>query len=168
MKLKIEVKGIDSLFSFFDESEQIPYLSAHKTIAQFNADTCAAACARMILADFGIDAPESYLASALETESGAFLSKVPKVLKDFGGKPAYKWRNNLTIDDLSEAVKNGRAIVLLQRRNAKFAHALIVDDIINAEIRLRDPLPIGQGKSYAVSLKTFTKVWSKSGVVYVK
>ncbi len=89
----------------------------------------------MILADFGIDAPESYLASALETKSGAFLSNVPKVLKDFGGKPAYKWRNNLTIADLSEAVKNGRAIVLLQRGNAKFAHALIVDDIINAEIR---------------------------------
>ncbi len=168
MKLKTKVKGIDSLFSFFVESEQRPYLSAHKLIAQFNTDTCAAACARMILADFGVDAPESYLASALETESGAFLSKVPEVLKQFGGKSIYEWRNNLTIADLSEAVKTGRAIVLLQRVNAKFAHALIVDDIIDAEIRLRDPLPIGQGKSYAVSLKTFTEVWLKSGVIYVK
>jgi len=168
MKIKITVKGIDSLFSFFDENEQMPYSPAHKVIAQFNEDTCVAACARMILADFGINAPESYLASALETESGAFLSKVPQVLKDFGVKSNYEWRNKLTIADLSEAVKYGRAIVLLQRKNAKFAHALIVDDIINAGIRLRDPLPIGQGKSYAVSLETFTEVWLKSGVIYVK
>jgi hypothetical protein len=67
MKLKITHQGIDELFSFFDETEQIPYQSPHKLIAQFNSDTCVAACARMILADFGIEAPESYLASALET-----------------------------------------------------------------------------------------------------
>ena len=168
MKLKITAKGIDSLFSFFDESEQKPYLSAHKIIAQFNEDACVAACARMVLEDFGIDAPESYLASALETEGGAYLSKVPQVLKDFGVKNNYEWRTDLTIADLSKAVKTGRAIVLLQRKTAKFAHALIVDDIINTEIRLRDPLPIGQGKSYAVSLETFTEVWLKSGIVYVK
>jgi len=168
MKIKITVKGIDSLFSFFDESEQTPYSSAHKTIAQFNADTCVAACARMILADFGIDAPESYLASALETRGGAYLSKVPQVLKDFGVKGNYQWRNKLTIADLSEAVKNGRAIILLQRKNAEFGHSVIVDDIIDDKVRLCDPLPVGQGKSCAVSLETFTGVWLGSGVIYVK
>lgn len=66
----------------------------------------------MILADFGIDAPESYLASALETESGAFLSDVPKVLIEFSGKINYEWKNKLTIADLSKWVRNGRAIVL--------------------------------------------------------
>ena len=168
MKLKITVKGIDSLFSFFAESEQKQYFSPHKIISQFNEDSCVAACARMILADFSINAPESYLASALETEGGAYLSKVPQVLKDFGVKSNYEWRADLTITDLSEAIKTECAIVLLQRKNAKFAHALIIDDIINAEIRLRDPLPIGQGKSYAVSLETFTEVWLKAGIIYVK
>ena len=73
MKLKFTVKGIDSLFSFFDESEQMPYSSPHNLIGQINDDACAAACARMILADFGINAPESYLASALETKRGVFV-----------------------------------------------------------------------------------------------
>ena len=165
MKIEITIKGIDALFSFFAESEQISYQSPHKLIPQFSKYTCAAACARMLLADFGIDAPESYLASALDTSDGAFLSKVPEVLKEFGGKTDYEWRNNLTITDLSKAIKSGSAIVLLQRKNTNYGHALIVDDIIDAEIRLRDPLPIGQGKSYAVSLETFAEGWLNSGVV---
>ena len=168
MKIKITVKGIDSLFSFFDASEQKPYLSTRKVIAQLNADTCVAACARMILADCGIDAPESYLASALETRGGAYLSKAPQVLRDFGVKGNYEWSNKLTIADLSKAVKNRRAIILLQRKNAEFGHSIIVDDIIDDKVRLCDPLPVGQGKSYAVSLDIFTQVWLESGVVYVK
>lgn len=155
MKLKFTVKGIDSLFSFFDESEQMPYSSPHNLIGQINDDACVAACARMILADFGINAPESYLASALETKRGAYLSKVPRVLKEFGLKDNYEWRKTLTISDLSKAVENGRSIVSLQRKDAKFGHSVIADDIIDEKVRLRDPLPTGQGKSYAVSLENF-------------
>lgn len=167
MKIKITVKGIDLLFSFFDENEQIPYQTPHQLIAQLSDDTCVAACVRMILADLDIDAPESYLASALETKRGAFLSKVPEVLTEFGGETGYQWKTGLTIDDLSKAINQGCATVFLQRGNSKFGHALIVDDIIGLEIRLRDPLPIGQGKSYAVLLETFTEAWLKSGVIYV-
>ncbi len=168
MKIKITVKGIDSLFSFFDESEQIAYQTPHKLIAQLNADSCVAACARMILADFGVDAPESYLASALETKRGALLSKLPSVLKDFGAKHNYEWRKNLTLTDLSKAAEHRCAVVSLQRKNAEFGHSVIVDGIIDEEIRLRDPLPTGQGKSYAVSLEKFSDVWIKSGVIYVE
>ena len=114
MKIKATVKGIDALFSFFTEREQLPYSSPHNLIAQINDDSCVAACARMILADFGIDAPESYLASALETKRGAYLSKVPRVLKEFGLINNYEWRKILTISDLSKAVENGRSIVTLQ------------------------------------------------------
>jgi hypothetical protein len=109
----------------------------------------------MILADFGIDAPESYLASALETERGAYLSNLPQVLREFGVKGNYEWRKILTIGDLSKAVESKRSIVSVQRKNAKFGHSVIVDDIINEKVRLCDPLPTGQGKSYAVSLKIF-------------
>ena len=168
MKIKITVKGIDSLFSFFAESEQIPYQSPHKLIAQLNDDTCVAACARMILADFGIDAPESYLASALETDDGAYISRVPQTLKAFGLGVNFGWRINLTIAELSKFLKHGRAIVFLQRKNEEFGHSVIVDDIIGDEVRLCDPLPTGQGKSYAVSFESFSSVWLKLGVVYVK
>ena len=168
MKIKLTVKGIDSLFSFFDENEQTPYLTPYKLIPQFSKDTCVAACARMILADFGINAPESYLASALETDGGAYLSRVPQTLKTFGLNVSFEWRKNLTIAELSEFLNYGRAIVFLQRVNEEFGHSVIADDIIGEEIRLRDPLPRGQGKSYAVSLEKFSSVWLKSGVVYVK
>ena len=122
MKIKITVKGIDSLFSFFDESEQIAYQSPHKLIAQLNADSCVAACARMILADFGIDAPESYLASALETSNGALLSKVPQALKDFGLRQNFQWRKDLNLEDLTDALKKGSAIVSVRRKSAIFGH----------------------------------------------
>ena len=74
----------------------------------------------------------------------------------------------MTISDLSKAVENGRSIVSLQRKDAKFGHSVIADDIIDGKVRLRDPLPTGQGKSYAVSLENFSDVWLKSGVIYVK
>ena len=168
MKIKSTVKGIDSLFSFFAESEQISYQSPYKLIAQLNRDSCVAACARMILSDFGIDAPESYLAAALETEGGAFVSKVPQTLKTFGLVHDFEWKTNLTIAELSEFLKYNRAIVSLRRKNTKFGHSVIADAIIDDEVRLSDPLPKGQGKSYAVSLEGFSGVWLKSGVVYVK
>ena len=168
MKIEITIKGIDSLFSFFPESDQIFYQSPHKLIPQFSKDTCVAACARMLLADFGIDAPESYLASALETDGGAYLSRVPQTLKAFGLVDNFEWRKNLTIAELSKFLKHGRAIVFLQLKNAEFGHSVIVDDIIGHEVRLCDSLPRGQGKSYAVSLEKFLSVWLKSGVVYGK
>ena len=168
MKIEITIKGIDSLFSFFAESEQIPYQSPYKLIAQLNRDSCVAACARMILADFGIDAPESYLASALETEGGAFVSKVPQALKAFGLVHNFAWKRNLTIGELSEFLEHSRAIVSLRRKDTKFGHSIIADAIIGDEVRLCDPLPKGQGKSYAISLENFSSVWLKSGVVYVK
>jgi len=168
MKIKATVKGIDALFSFFTEREQLPYSSPHHLIAQINDDSCVAACARMILADCGIDAPESYLAAALETRRGALLSKLPLVLSDFGAPLNYEWRKKLSLADLSKALQYNRAVVSLMRGNAKFGHAVIADDIVEEKIRLCDPLPIGQGKSYAVSVENFSDVWLKSGVIYVK
>jgi ABC-type bacteriocin/lantibiotic exporter with double-glycine peptidase domain len=173
MKIKNGERGVETLFSFFDESEQIAYQSPKHLISQHNYDTCVAACARMILADFGIDAPESYLASALETEGGAMMSKLPQVLKDFNLPQSYEWRKDLSLADLNAALKNGSAIVSVRRKDANFGHALVVDAIFNNEIRLRDPLPKGAGKSYAVRVEKFSEVFLRNrqagtGVIYVE
>lgn len=168
MKLKITLKGVDLIYSFFAEAEQIPYQTPYKIIGQFSDETCVAACVQMILSDSGINVPQSYAASALDTKGGAYLSNVPQVLNDFGLKSVYEWKQNLSFTDLSAALKNGRAIVSLQRENAKFGHSVIADAIIGDKIQLRDPLPIGQGKSYAVRQQNFTNVWLKRGVIYVK
>ena len=173
MKLKTKDKGIESLFSFFAESEQMPYTSSRKVIAQINADACVAACARMILADHGIDAPESYLAAALEISDGALLSQMPRVLKDFGLRQSFEWRADLSFADLSEALRRGSAVVTLRRARAKFGHALVAYDIFDDEVRLPDPLPKGLGKSYAVSLEKFSEVFLRkratgTGVIYAE
>ena len=154
-------------FSFFDESERTPYQTPHTLISQSSNDACVPACVQMVLADFGIEYPQNYLASALETRRGAFLSKVPGVFGEFDVFN-FHWRKNLTLTDLMNVLGDGFAIVSVQRKNAKFGHSVIVDAIINNTVRLRDPLPMGQGKSYAVALEIFLEVWLKSGVIYVK
>lgn len=173
MKNKNTDRGVETLFSFFDENEQIAYQSPHHLISQLNYDACVAACARMILADSGIDAPESYLASALETEGGALMLKVPQVFKDFNLPVSYEWRNDLSFADLTAALKNGSAIVSVKRNDAVFGHSLVIDAIFNNEIRLRDPLPKGLGKSYAVAIEKFSEVFLRNrqagmGVIYVE
>lgn len=152
-------KGIEAIFSFFDEAEQKPYFSPFPVIAQFNEDSCVAACARMILAEFDIEQPESWVASALATQGGALLSKLPKVLnEDFALPRKYEWRNNLSFEDLVQGTERARAVVSVKRKGEDFGHALVIDRIINEEVRLRDPLPIGLGRSYAVTVDTFLEV----------
>lgn len=159
-------KGFEFLFTFFEESQQIEYQTPHLLFPQLNDETCVAACVQMILSDFGIFQPQSFLISELETNRGAFLSKVPQVLEEFDVK-GFVWKKDLEITDLSNALKTNPSIVSLRRKNANFGHAVIADAIINDTIGLRDPLPIGQGKSYAVKLKTFQEVWLESGIIYV-
>ncbi len=127
----------------------------------------------MLLADFGIDAPESYLASALKTSNGALLSNVPQILKDFGLKQDYEWQEDLHIVDLTDALKSGNAIVSVKRQGAFFGHALVIDAIFENEVRLRDPLPKGQGKTYAVAFERFAEFFLREketgrGVIYVR
>ncbi|CAN5196658.1 hypothetical protein BH20ACI1_BH20ACI1_01200 [soil metagenome] len=160
-------KGFELLFPFFAESEQIAYQTPHKLISQSNDDSCVAACVQMILSDFDIYESQSYLASALETRRGAFLSKVPSVLREFE-ITVFQWQKNLTLTALLNSLESNSAIVSLQRKNTKFGHSVIADAIIDNIIGLRDPLPMGQGKSYAVALETFVEVWLKSGIIYVK
>lgn len=156
-------KGFELLFSFFAENEQIEYQTPHELVPQNSDDTCVAACVRMILNDFGIFAPESYIASALETSDGAFLSQSPQTLKDFGLSQIYEWRKDLNLSDLSKSLKQGNAIVSVKRKGEIFGHALVVDAIFDSETRLRDPLPRNEGQSYAVTVETFSEVFFRNG-----
>lgn len=163
MKSESEDKGFEFLFSFFDETDQIQYQSPHELIPQFNDDSCVAACVRMILADYGIYVPESYLASALETSDGAFLSKTPEILEDVGSLSKFEWRNDLSLADLNAALKQASAVVSVKRKGEIFGHALVIDAIFGNEIRLRDPLPRYEGKSYAVLIEKFSEVFFRKG-----
>ncbi len=135
-------KGFELLFSFFTENEQIEYRTPHSLISQSSDENCVAACVQMILADFEVEYPQSYLASALETSGGAYPSKIPHVLNEFG-VDVFQWKKDLTIADLSAALENGFAVVSVKRKNTKFGHSTIADAIIKDTIQLRDPLPLG-------------------------
>lgn len=152
-------KGYEMLFSFFKESKQISYQTSKQIIPQFNDDSCVAACVRMILADHGIYAPESYVASALEISEGVFLSKAPDVLEKFGLSEKFEWRTDLRLFDLNKALEKESAIVSVKREGEIFGHALVLDAIFENEIRLRDPLPRNKGKSYAVLIEDFSEVF---------
>jgi hypothetical protein len=155
-------KGIKSHSSFFGADEQKPYQSSFKLFGQMNEDSCVAAATKMLLSDFGIEQPEAFLSSALEIDNGIYLAKVPKVLQEFGLPEKFKWRNDLTFELLKKAVQSECAIVSVKHPNSKYRHALIIDAILNGEVKLRDSLPLGVGKSYAVLVENFKKVWLRA------
>ena len=131
-------KGFELLFSFFAENEQIEYQTPHSLISQSSDENCVAACVQMILSDFGIEYPQSYLASALETGGGAYPSKIPYVLNEFG-IDVFQWEKDLTITDLSAVLESGFAVVSVQRKNTKFGHSVIADAIIDDTISVARP-----------------------------
>lgn len=173
VKIKGQEKGIENIFSFFEGKHQKQYASPFSKFGQSNKDSCVAASVKMLLNDADIQESESYIASALETRGGAYLSKVPQVLTIFGLKTNFVWKNDLTFEQLKESLQQNISIVSIIREDADFGHALVIDAIIDGDVRFRDPLPVGQGKSYAVSIEKFKEVWLREnnkgiGVVYDK
>jgi len=47
-------------------------------------------------------------------------------------------------------------------------HAVLLDDIIDGRVIIRDPLPINQGSSYSVSIQEFEKLFKKNAVIIKK
>jgi ABC-type bacteriocin/lantibiotic exporter with double-glycine peptidase domain len=171
MKLKGKEKGTENIFSFFEAADQKSYNSLFAVIGQNNKDSCVAATIKMWLHDIGIKLPESYISAALETQGGAYLSKVPELLAEFGFPTNLVWKNNLSFPEFKELSAQHQAIVPIKLRGANFGHAVIVDGIIDNEVMIRDSLPVGQGKSYAVSVEKFKEVWLRenntgSGIIY--
>ncbi len=144
---------------FFAEYDILPYRPHGVVLGQGNADSCVAACCRMLLADYDIEAPEAYLRDALEVNGGAWLSKVPAALAAFGISPSYQYRNDLLLDDLREAVQWGTAIAYLARPDSRAGHAILVEAIEEEFLAVRDPLPENLGKAYRVRLADFERLW---------
>jgi hypothetical protein len=45
------------------------------------------------------------------------------------------------------------------------SHALVVDSITGDRVYVRDPLPVGSGSTYNVSVDDFTRAWTGKAVV---
>lgn len=147
---------------FFAEYDILPYRPRGVVLGQSNADSCVAACCQMLLADSGIEQPEAYLRTALRVDFGAYLSGLPAVLEEFGLPVKYEYRNDLTYADLQDAVQRGAAVVFVSRLERDAGHALLVDDIKDGLVSLRDPLPENLGKAYRIWQDDFWAVWLRA------
>lgn len=144
---------------FFAAFETLPYVPLQVVIGQYKAESCVAACCRMLLLRDGIEVSEAFIRHALGLREGAFVSQIPEALQSFGFSTPYAYQHDLSIEDLAAAVGRGPAVAFVKTANALDGHALLVDEIANDLVAVRDPLPEGEGKAYRVGLADFLSVW---------
>lgn len=113
----------------------------------------------MLLLRDGIEMSEAFIRHALDLKEGAFVSQIPDILQSFGFNDPYAYRQDLGIEELVAAVNRWPAVVFVKTTNALDGHALVVDEIANDLVAIRDPLPEGEGKAYRVRLTDFLSVW---------
>ena len=147
---------------FFAAFDTYSYAPTGVVCGQYKQDSCVAACCRMLLADQGLDWPESDLRAALKVDGGAFLSAMPQVLGRCGLPVTYQYRRDLTIDELKRAVQNGSATAFVFRPKEQAGHALLVDKVNEDWVCIRDPLPETKGRAYRVALADFLQRWLDS------
>lgn len=143
---------------FFSEFETFPVVARGALYGQMNADSCVAACARMMAADAGIDLPESYLRGLLKIEDGGYLSELPNALQAIGLISRYEYRRDLTFVALQEAVRVGSAVAYLENPQ-RSGHAVVIEAITDEFVTVRDPLPRGEGRAYQVRHADFLRFW---------
>ena len=103
---------------------------------------------------------ESYLRASFQTTTeGSTVSHIPEVLKQAGIGQQYEYRRDLTLDDLRAALKRGWAIAGVYGLQPDDAHALIVEQLRDGWVGIRDPLPMAQGSAYRVRESDFLRVW---------
>ncbi|MCI0488779.1 MAG: hypothetical protein L0229_19485 [Blastocatellia bacterium] len=116
----------------------------------------------MLLRDQGREEVyEAMLRTSLNIRGeGGLISDVPDVLRRFGSRLNYRYRDDLSVEDLQAATLKGAALVGLKFKGGRGSHALLVDGIENdAYVLIRDPLPRGEGSAYKISLTSFLKSW---------
>jgi ABC-type bacteriocin/lantibiotic exporter with double-glycine peptidase domain len=135
---------------------------------QLHGGSCVAACARMLLKDFGVEQPEAYIRAAIGVDAleGGYLSNVPAGLKDLEFPREARYHERLTLPELRWHTATNAALVGVKLEGYGF-HALVVDGFEGDDVRLRDPLPVGTGSSYKVGQEYFCEAWQGKAVVVI-
>ncbi len=151
---------------FFAAFNTRPYQPRGALLGQATDDSCVPACMRMLLLD---NLPhlesdhrfsESFLRDALETtDEGSVVARIPAVLQEIGVVRPYAFRADLTLSGLRGSVQSGAAVVVLRTISPESAHVILVEEITDEVVALRDPLPLGVGSAYTVGLQEFASAW---------
>ncbi|WP_128332183.1 cysteine peptidase family C39 domain-containing protein [Apibacter sp. HY039] len=92
------------------------------------------------------------------------MEYIPKAIENLGldinttsGKVSY--------EQLKTGLENGNSAVV-SVNDGQGAHSVIIDRIENGQVTVRDPLPMGQGSSYSVSVNDFKSFFTGRGVIF--
>ena len=95
-----------------------------------------------------------------ETErDGSLITRIPEILRQRGLTRPYLYHTDLTVDDLRGSLARGFAIAIVRTLPPREAHAVIVEELTDDEVAVRDPLPQGEGPAYRIPLTEFLHFW---------
>jgi SPP1 gp7 family putative phage head morphogenesis protein len=160
LKAKGKARG-----KFFANKETLPYTAKGVIRAQATENGCVPAVCRMLIFDRypelenDINFSESYLREILNTDgTGSVIADIPAVLR-MANLADYEYRNDLTFDELREAVTRGYAVASVYKKSNETGHVLIIEEITDHHIAVRDSLPDNTGSSYRVRRDDFLTAW---------
>lgn len=99
---------------------------------------------------------ESFLRAALTTNQRA---PVPELLRHLGNPLPYRYRKDVTRGELQRAILNAFVMVRVAGQDRADGHVVLVEEISDDFVALRDPLPEAQGSAYRISLNVFLTAW---------
>jgi ABC-type bacteriocin/lantibiotic exporter with double-glycine peptidase domain len=151
---------------FFASEEVTPYFPKGVILGQRDPNACVPACCRMLLFDIlahpqaNPDLSESHLRNLFGTnESGSSISEMPEILRQLGVAEAYEYQRALTLEELGAAILRGSALVTVHSASYQGTHAVLIDEIVDNFVAIRDPLPPGRGSAYRLPLEIFMRAW---------
>lgn len=154
---------------FFATADTYSYQPRGILIGQATEESCVPACVRMMLLDEfpflhgDYRVSESFLRNALETtRKGSSVANVPAVLHAMGATKSYIYRADLTLPELQKTAESYAAMAVLRTTFPQSAHVVLVEQVTETMVAMRDPLPLGQGSAYTVALPEFLKAWTNA------
>lgn len=152
---------------FFDFTDTILVQPHGSLLGQRTPDSCVPACCRMILCDYfpelenNPDFSEHHLRNLFQTnKKGSSIKNVPVLLYQLGLPLNYEYREGMTLAELRATLLAGVALVTVRKLPDVGAHAVLVEEITNDWITVRDPLPEQIGSAYRIQTETFLQAWS--------
>lgn len=165
-------KGGDFTKSFFENAGiLITKISIKgKVFGQTKDYTCVANSLRMALDDKAIIKSEEYLAGALETTvDGARILDIPKALHNsYLDDVVVQAEKKITLESLLSKLADGDKAVVSVFTDDMGHHAVLLDEVKNGRVIIRDPLPKNVGSSYSVSIDDFRDLFREKAVIIKK
>jgi len=165
-------KGGDFTKSFFENAGIliIKVSTKGKVLGQTKDYTCVANSLRMALDDKAIIKSEEYLAGALGTTvEGARILDIPKALHNsYLDNIIVQAEKNITLENLLSKLSGGDKAIVSVFTDDMGHHAVLLDEIKNGRVIIRDPLPKNIGSSYSVSMEEFKKLFKFKAVIIKK